>query len=469
MFVNTTYKPKNISSGSLITYRKEALYDPTRTTALRNAFARDMQRRFNELKNVIRKAILDDDILGLVNSGPTVFELNSPGRKAFQFLTKEQKVQAFMDWLEEQTKKGIIQTRTLTQIGNATQQPWTNTYISDSYKRGVTRSRYEMHDINKAIPTLETTGGILASMSTPFHADRVGMLYIRAFEELKDINSVMATQISKVLSQGLVDGDNPRLLAKKLISTIDGSGDTLAIRDTLGRFIPAQRRAEMLARTEVIRAHHVGMVQEFRNWGQVGVKVKAEWQTAEDGRVCEQCRSLEGKIYTLDQIEGMIPLHPMCRCIALPTMPEEDLIEEKPQITSSPVLNIDEITGWERKELVIGDRSLEFYQNPKYKPEKGSQIYYHDTGDASVKAISESGLKASVTSRGELWFNTKADWERGLKEGYQAGATFIVKMPTKKMKENNTIEIIKDQGVVVYDDLPLEWIVGLIRDYFTRT
>lgn len=329
MFVDTTYKPKNITSGSLITYRKEALYDPTRTTALRNAFARDMQRRFNELKNVIRKAILDDDILGLVNSGPTVFELNSPGRKAFQFLTKEQKVQAFMDWLEEQSKKGIIQTRTLTQIGNATQEPWTNTYISDSYKRGVTRSRYEMHDINKAIPTLETTGGILASMSTPFHADRVGMLYIRAFEELKDINSVMATQISKVLSQGLVDGDNPRLLAKKLISTIDGSGDTLAIRDTLGRFIPAQRRAEMLARTEVIRAHHVGMVQEFRNWGQVGVKVKAEWQTAEDGRVCEQCRSLEGKIYTLDQIEGMIPLHPMCRCIALPTMPEEEVNLQK--------------------------------------------------------------------------------------------------------------------------------------------
>lgn len=324
MIANKIYKPKLITPGALITYRKEALYDPTKTTALRNAFARDMCNRFIELKKAIRKAIVDDDIFGLVNSTPMVFALNSPGRKAFQFLTKEQKVQAFMEWLDEQSKKGIIQTRTLQQIGQSREEAWTNTYIADSYKRGVIRSRYEMHDINKAIPTLETTGGILASMSTPFHADRVGMMYIRAFEELKDINSVMATQISKVLSQGMVDGDGPKLLAKKLVSAIDGSGDTLAIRDTLGRFIPAQRRAEMLARTEVIRAHHIGMVQEFRNWGQEGVKVKAEWQTAEDGRVCQQCRDLEGKVYTLDQIEGMIPLHPMCRCIALPYLPEED-------------------------------------------------------------------------------------------------------------------------------------------------
>ena len=35
-------------------------------------------------------------------------------------------------------------------------------------------------------------------------------------------------------------------------------------------------------------------------------------------RVCPKCEALDGKIFTLDEIEPMIPLHPQCRCIALP-------------------------------------------------------------------------------------------------------------------------------------------------------
>jgi SPP1 gp7 family putative phage head morphogenesis protein len=96
----------------------------------------------------------------------------------------------------------------------------------------------------------------------------------------------------------------------------------LGITDTLGRFIPAQRRAEMLARTEIIRAHHLATIQEYRNWGVLGIYVKGEWKTAGDDRVCSQCASLEGNIYTLDEIESMIPLHPNCRCIALPYIEE---------------------------------------------------------------------------------------------------------------------------------------------------
>ena len=40
--------------------------------------------------------------------------------------------------------------------------------------------------------------------------------------------------------------------------------------------------------------------------------------TAQDEKVCSQCLALQGKIFSLDEIEPMIPLHPNCRCIALP-------------------------------------------------------------------------------------------------------------------------------------------------------
>ncbi len=321
MITSHTYKPV-IPLNSLISYRKGAEYDPTRTISLRNAFSREMGKRFKELEKAIQQAIVVEDVFGLVTGSPTTFQLSRPGRKAFQFLTKEGKVAAFMDWLNTQINKGLLETRTMSQLGEARNAAWTDTYINDSYKRGVIRARYELGKVNPVVPTLEGTGGIFASMATPFHADRVGMLYIRAFEQLKDITSVMSTQISTVLAQGLIDGDNPRLLARKLVATVEGGGQTLGIKDKLGRFIPARRRAEMLARTEVIRAHHSAMVQEYRNWGQEGVRVKAEWQTAEDDRVCAQCQSMEGKRFTLDEIEGMIPAHTGCRCIALPDLDE---------------------------------------------------------------------------------------------------------------------------------------------------
>jgi SPP1 gp7 family putative phage head morphogenesis protein len=143
------------------------------------------------------------------------------------------------------------------------------------------------------------------------------------FQDLKGITATMDTQISRILAQGMVDGDGPRLIARKLLSTINGTGTgELGITDTLGRFIPARRRAEMLARTEIIRAHHLATIAEYRNWGVLGISVKGEWRTAGDSRVCEKCQQLEGKVFTLDEIEPMIPLHISCRCIALPYIEE---------------------------------------------------------------------------------------------------------------------------------------------------
>lgn len=291
-------------------------YDPTRTTGLRNAFVADLNKRFNELKRVIRIAIVDQDVFGLQ---PQTFALTPPAQKAFAFGRSKDKVEAFMRWLQSQVDKGILEVGTFTQVGSGVEQAWTNKYITDSYKRGVIRARYELDTAGFSVPSIAQTGGVEISMATPFHVDRLGLLYSRTFTELKGITGAMDLQISRVLTQGIADGDGPRLLARKLIAAIDGkkAGD-LGVTDTLGRYIPAQRRAEIMARTEVIRAHHQATVTEYKNWAVQGVVVKAEWSTAGDNRVCSQCQALEAEVFSLDIIMNMIPLHPQCRCIALP-------------------------------------------------------------------------------------------------------------------------------------------------------
>lgn len=225
-----------------------------------------------------------------------------------------------MKWLQELIDQDILKLTTIPQIGESMDRRWTDLYIEDSYKRGVLRARQELRKAGADVPSIEQTGGISASMSTPFHLERVGILFIRTFEDLKGISNAMASQISRVLAQGFINGDNPRLIARKLNYVISGMGESLGVTDTLGRFIPAQRRAEILARTEIIRAHHKGMMQEYKNWRLENVYVQAELSTAGDDRVCDICAPLDGKVYTLEEAENLIPLHPLCRCIVIPKL-----------------------------------------------------------------------------------------------------------------------------------------------------
>jgi SPP1 gp7 family putative phage head morphogenesis protein len=302
-------------------------YDPTRTTSLRNLFAKDVHKRFGEFVRVIRESIVTQDCFGLTHKAVATHQVAPTGSGAFTFMRDPEKVEAFMRWLRQQEEKGLLTIGQFEQIGRAVNEAWTNRYILDSYKRGVMRARYELQ--KAGVPPLENTGGIEASMGTPFHMDRVGLLFTRVFSQLQGITAAMDSTISQVLAQGMIDGDGPALIARKIIATIDGRGlGDLGITDKLGRFIPAERRAIMLARTETIRAFHLAAIQEYRNWAVVDVYVQAEWMTAGDNKVCPECAKMEynadgtRKIYSLDEIEPLIPLHPFCRCIALPYLEE---------------------------------------------------------------------------------------------------------------------------------------------------
>jgi SPP1 gp7 family putative phage head morphogenesis protein len=295
-----------------LVYNGANKYDPTKTTALRNRFSKDIKDRFTRLQKVIYNKIVTNDCFGLNN--PLLINVGE-----FDFPRSKDKITAFMDWLQKQVDNEILDIKEFTQVGHSIEDAWTNQYISDSYARGVARARYELNKAGYGVPTMEDTGGINISMSAPMHMDRVGVLFIRTYSELKGITAAMDTQISKVLAQGMADGNGPKVIARKLLSVIDGTNaNTLGITDTLGRFIPASRRAEMLARTEVIRAHHLATIQEYRNWAAVGVTVTAEFKDAGDDRVCDECKDLDGQEYTLDEAESVIPVHPNCRCIMLP-------------------------------------------------------------------------------------------------------------------------------------------------------
>jgi SPP1 gp7 family putative phage head morphogenesis protein len=314
----------------IITYKQVRNYDPSHTTSLRSAFVRDMRKRFAELALAVKRSVYDNDCFGLKTQLHSL-QMSPAPNKAFLFPRSAEKVEAFMEWLRKQVDAGIIRVGTGNQLGNAANDAWMNLYILDSYKRGILRARDEMRKGGMTIPSLEASGGIMAILNnSPFHMDRVGLLYSRTFSDLKGITTAMDMQISRILAQGVIDGDGPALLARKLVATINGTGmGELGITDKLGRFIPASRRAEMLARTEILRAYNEASLIEYKNWGVEGVRCLAEFLTAGDDKVCPSCFSHEGEIYTLESASGILPFHPNCRCIWLPILYENIIDKTK--------------------------------------------------------------------------------------------------------------------------------------------
>jgi SPP1 gp7 family putative phage head morphogenesis protein len=298
-------------------------YDPTGTLTLRNQFAREMTKRFAELRGVIREAIIQDDVFGLqegarqINSLRRSNRMFSPGRNAFAHTSGADKIISFIQWLEDQEKRGILEV-TQGQLLRGLEGNWTDQYIFEGYKQGVIRARRELKKAGYRVPSLADTGGIGVAMQQPFHAERVSLLYNRTFTDLKSVTDTMSGQISRVLSQGMAEGKGPREIAKLLTRTVTGPSADLALTDTLGRFIPAQRRAVMIARTEIIRAHTDATLEEYKSWRVEGVTVKAEFTTAGDDRVCPECEALEGNVYTIEEAAGIVPVHTNCRCVFLP-------------------------------------------------------------------------------------------------------------------------------------------------------
>ncbi len=305
--------------------------DPTRTITTRHRFVADVRRRFKQLVRDIYEAVVVLDVFGL--NDDSRIQINASGLEYNQFasLRSDQQIESFVSWLHDKNEEYLLSggargIRTIGSIATGTdaRASWMSTYLSSSYQQGIRRARQEMRKIGVDIDEGLLGGDpINVAFNGPMHTDRVGLVYTRAYSSLKGITAAMESTVADVLAMGMADGMGPREIARLLDKAITGKGGTLELTDRLGRFMPSKRRAEILARTEVIRAHHAANIAEYEAAGMMGIEIMAEHLTAGDRRVCPICAPLNGRRYTLKEARYVIPVHPQCRCIALPFIPED--------------------------------------------------------------------------------------------------------------------------------------------------
>ena len=283
--------------------------DPTRTGLLRRAFEAEIFKRFRRLKGKILDVVDRRDSFALRTK--RVFNTEVLNRKRFEFLSDARKIDEFEKWLSTQIEADILG-------GAATaEDAWLKRYIAEGYEKGAGRA---FDDVRK--PALASQNGSVSdffqgtrdeflrqSFAAPEALEKVKILVSRTFSDLRNVTDVMKTQIRRELADGLVRGENPRVIARSLNNRVDKIGRT---------------RSNIIARTEIIRAHSEGQLDSFEKLGVERVGVMAEWSTAGDDRVCPQCQPLEGTVMTIKEARGIIPRHPQCRCTWIPANVGED-------------------------------------------------------------------------------------------------------------------------------------------------
>lgn len=284
--------------------------DPTRTSSLRQAFALVLRKKFRRLAGDVYKFIVTDDHLGLAEPKLGFNVANAePGR--FAFISSPEKLAEFQKWLRQRFASELL--------GKSNEELWQR-YVEEGFRRGAGRAFDDARKDEKStgLRSDEYWQGsreefLRSSFGRPETVEKTQLLASRSFADLKNVTEDAATKMGRVLADGLVAGQNPRDIARDLDDELD-----------LGR-----NRAELIARTEIIRAHAEGQLDAFDRLGVTDLGVEVEWSTAGDERVCPECEDMEGKVFSVEEAHGMIPLHPNCRCAFVPYVDVEGLTKDK--------------------------------------------------------------------------------------------------------------------------------------------
>jgi SPP1 gp7 family putative phage head morphogenesis protein len=258
-----------------------------------------MKRRFSAVRKAVMELVDKGDVFG-IRGGTAVLNAAVP-KQAWRFRTDAQKVDEFRKWLQEMTDSNVLS-------ASSDGKPWLSKYIHSAYKRGQVRSYKEAYgellDDEKISDIARQRRMFGMSFLAPEETKRIEAMYTRSWNDLKGVTDAMGQKLSRTLSLGLSNGQNPRMIARAMVKEIDTLTKT---------------RALVIARTEVIAAHAEGQLDGYEELGIEEVTVQAEWLTAGDDRVCDLCEMMEGEVLTIEEARGLIPRHPNCRCCWVPT------------------------------------------------------------------------------------------------------------------------------------------------------
>jgi len=241
------------------------------------------------------------------NNVRSVIQLSLTNNARFNFLTTVEKLNGFRSWLGMQLSDLFM-----THVSQVIADTFWHRYIRDGYEQGAGRAFDDTEVQARAMFAANPLKGfagtredfLRASFAHPISIDRLKTLASRVFTELQGVTSTMDTLLTRTLTDGLTQGKSPHVVARDIMKSVNGI---------------EEKRAKVIARTEIMRSHAEGQLDTFERLGVDKIGAMVEWSTTGDAKVCPLCRPLDGIVLKVTEARGMLPRHPGCRCSWVPS------------------------------------------------------------------------------------------------------------------------------------------------------
>lgn len=162
---------------------------------------------------------------------------------------------------------------------------------------------YEQILTDRTLDEFTRQAGILGSTVPDDVAGKAAAIVTASFHNAKYSERIwmhqdlLRNELGKLLTRGMVQGKNPRVLARELRKTFDVS----------------IYNSERLMRTELARVQTEAQLQSYKENG----FEEYEYMACHNSDVCANCKALDGKVFKIDDGmpgENAPPMHPSCHC-----------------------------------------------------------------------------------------------------------------------------------------------------------
>lgn len=287
--------------------------DPSHTVNLRERRYRpELTGRVRRLAAAVNKTIGENDALAIsdrqTNAALEDYRIPETLDDGSLAATRD----AFNRWLQEQAEQGVLEKMGRAEVTAG--RHYTAKYVRNAETKGEGFATAQLERAGIAIDAGEDV------LPRPQRAQLLSRLFSRNYNQLETLTDDITDDVRDTLTFGMLRGENPRDVGREISRRVRKVG---------------VHRAEMIARSETMRAANETALDVYSHWfdrdREVGYAIegsnsqpgkKMEHTTAGDTRVCSQCQALEGQTYTIQQVknnrsEYMPPTctHPQCRCI----------------------------------------------------------------------------------------------------------------------------------------------------------
>ena len=240
-----------------------------------------------------------------------------------------------------------------------------------------------------------------------------------------DVHRELAGGIKRTILNGIATGKGADDIVRDMGKVIV---DKDSFRQAGSRvFSKAQYRMEMIARTEVLRAHNMGRLKFHER---VGIQ-KLEWLAMEDERMCPVCGGLDGKTFPIDKFPQQ-PAHPHCRCTNIVAWPMTVCGSEMAAKAAAQASQGDA--------CILPPHVLEGMADAQAKENAKLKSAFENGDIADLGSLTVKQLQTLAKQNGVAIARTKADFiklldlaEPGIDHGDLAGAALSAKLKEHKI------------------------------------